>query len=152
MAIDRMELINRMRQYAKLGFSFNKFYEIRSKFGFKMNRAAMLSEWHDIAEAITKEGAARGIKVGYVPPDKIAEMRNWEFSGQNEYLYKFAYRRINAKGKILETGFVNITSQEPMLIEDAVAELWERSFSQSPTDTAEERIFNLESVYHSPKK
>jgi len=152
MAIERAELIARMRKFIKEGMSFNRFYEQRAKWGFTIRRANMLADWHDIKEIEVKSTLARGIKVGLVPVEAIAEMKNWQFKGLNEWLYKFAYNQIDKKGKVVKTGFVNITSVEAMAIEDAVAELWQRSFDQSPPISGEERIFTLESVFHSPKK
>lgn len=152
MAIERSELIARMRVFIKKGESFNSFYLQRSKWGFTIRRADMLADWHDLKEYETKMGIAKNIKVGLVPADMIAEMRNWQFAGLNEWMYKFAYTQIDKKGKVVKTGFVNLTTPEPMVIEDVVVELWSRSFDQSPPESGEERIFTLDTVFHAPKK
>jgi hypothetical protein len=152
MPIDRAELIARMREFAKKGLSFNKFYEMRAKFGFTIRRSEMLAEWHDIAEYVRKTGVVKGIKAGYVPEDKIAEMRNWEFKGLDEYMYVAEVWAITRKGQPPTQKFVSLMSVEPLMIEQVELGIIDRWYSEWKCPHDPIVTISIESVYHAPKK
>ena len=146
MGVVRAEVVQRMRSAIKAGLSASKFISKMREAGLSYRRTDMLADWRDAGSIQKKEGLARYVRKGYVPSDRIAEIRAWSMS--KEYMYKVRSESILRAGEKPVTRFVNIMSDRPMTIEEIEEEIWERSFTQSPPKAGEERKFIVDTVIH----
>lgn len=146
MSDTRAEVVQRMRKAIKAGLSASKFISEMRDIGLSYRRTVMLADWRDVGSIQKKEGLARYVRKGYVPSDRIAEIHAWSMS--KEYMYKVRSESILRPGEKPVTRFVNIMSDRPLTIGEVEAEIWERSFTQSPPTEAEERKFIVDTVIH----
>lgn len=146
MGIVRAEVIARMRGAFKVGVSASRFIGDMRVAGLSYRRSDMLADWREVNELATKEGLARYVRKGYVPAERSAELKAWALS--KEYMYKVRSETVLYPGAPVVTRFVNIMSDAPMTVEAIEQEVWERSFTQSPTKAGEERKFVVETAIH----
>lgn len=146
MSIIRAEVIARMRAAFREGVSASSFIKSMRSEGLSYRRTSMLADWRDVNEVEVKDGLARFIRKGYVPSERVAELKEWQLS--REYMYKVRSESILRPGEPPESRFINIMADSPLTIEEIEREAWERSFAQSPPQPAEERKFIVETAIH----
>lgn len=145
MGIVRAEVIGRMRGAIAEGLSASRFMADMRAAGLSYRRTDMLADWRDVGEIKKKEGLLRFVRKGYVPSDKIVEIKAWAMS--SEFMYKIRSQKIAYPGAPPEVSFVNLMSDVPLSIEEIERLSWERSFDQSPPAPGEERQFITETAY-----
>lgn len=146
MGIIRAEVIARMHKAFQEGVSASRFIKDMRSAGLSYRRSDMLADWRDVNEIEIKDGLARYVRKGYVPSERVAELKEWALS--REYMYKVRTESILRPGEAPVSRFVNIMADSPLTIEEIEREAWERSFVQSPPGPAEERHFIVETAIH----
>lgn len=145
MAATRSNVIARMRSAIKKDITASDFIAIMKEKGLSYRRTDMLADWRELASIMKAESALGKIRTGYIPIDRMAELKVWNMS--HEYMYKVRSEQITKTGKRLESKYVNIMSDEPMTVEEVEREAFVRAFDQSPPQAGEEREFIFETGY-----
>lgn len=145
MAALRSNVIARMRSAIKKEITASDFIATMKEKGLSYRRTDMLADWREVASIMKAESALGRIRTGYIPIDRMAELKVWNLS--QEYMYKVRSEQITKTGKRLEPKFVNIMSDEPMTVEEIETAAFELAFEQSPPQAGEERRFIFEAGY-----
>lgn len=145
MAAARSNVIARMRAAIKKEITASDFIATMKEKGLSYRRSDMLADWREVASIMKVESVVGRIRTGYIPIDRMAELKVWNMS--QEYMYKVRSEQITATGKKLEPKYVNIMSDEPMTVEEIETAAWELSFNQSPPESGEKREFIFETGY-----
>jgi hypothetical protein len=145
MAAARSNVIARMRSAIKKDITVSDFIATMKEKGLSYRRQDMLADWRELASIMKAESALEKVRTGYIPIDRMAELKVWNMS--HEYMYKVRSEQITKTGKKLEPKYVNIMSDEPMTVEEIEREAFVRAFDQSPPQAGEERQFIFETGY-----
>lgn len=149
MGIVRAETIARMRGAIREGLSASRFISDMRAIGLSYRRGDMLADWRTEKGVKRVEGALRFVRKGYVPSDRLAEVKTWVMT--KEYMYKMRCQSVYAGVPAEKPTFINIMSNVPRTIESLEEEAWERMFPQSPLKEGEERIFTAWSAFREAK-
>lgn len=144
MGVDRSISIHKMRAAIKAGLSFTRFYREAAGEPWRKRKTVMLADWRDVGQITKKKGLARFVRKGYVPAKYMAHVEAWAMS--REYMYNVRCESILRPDVKPAIRFVNIMSDTPLTIEAIEREVWERSFTQSPPESGEERQFIVETA------
>ena len=125
MAIERSEVIARMRGAFRKGQKAGAFINDMKAEGLSYRRTTMLADWRSINELESKGEAFKYVRKDYYPTTKSMAQVEWRLS--QEFMYKVrVLSRTDPKAPITER-FVNIMSDTPMtprMVEQAVVEKW----------------------------
>jgi len=125
MAIERAEVIARMRGAFRKGQSASTFIKEITAEGLSYRRTTMLSDWRSINELESKKELYKYVRKDYYATSKSIAEVEWKLS--KEFMYKVKVQtRIDPKRPPSER-FVNIVSDIPMtpaMVEQAVVEKW----------------------------
>lgn len=124
MAINRAEVIARMRGAFREGLSASRFFNDMKAVGLTYRRIDMLSDWRTINELERKEGVLRYVRKDRFPTEKTIAAVAWEIS--QEYMYKVKVSSVIKIGEPITERFVNIMSDVPMTPEMIEAEVEQR--------------------------
>ncbi len=126
MAVERAELIARMRGAFRKGQSAARFFQDMKVAGVKLyRRTDMLSDWRSVNELERKAEAFKYVRKDYYPTSKSIAQVEWALS--KEFMYKVRVQSRLSPGEPLVDRFVNIMSDVPMtpgMVEQAVVEKW----------------------------
>jgi hypothetical protein len=145
MAAARSNVIARMRSAIKKDITASDFIATMKEKGLSYRRSDMLADWRELASIMKAESALEKVRTGYIPIDRMAELKAWNMS--QEYMYKVRSEQITKTGKKLEPKFVNIMSDEPLTVEQIEERAFELAFEQSPPQAGEGRKFIFETGY-----
>ena len=126
MAVERAELIARMRGAFRKGQSATRFFQDMKVAGVKLyRRTDMLSDWRSVNELERKAEAFKYVRKDYYPTSKSIAQVEWALS--KEFMYKVRVQSRVSPGVPLVDRFVNIMSDVPMtpgMVEQALVEKW----------------------------
>jgi len=125
MAIERAEVIQRMRGAFREGLSASQFISDMASVGLSYRRTDMLGDWRSVNELEKKEGVIRYVRKDRYPSEASIASVTWETS--KEYMYKVKVQSTIRPGEPITERFVNIMSDVPMtpgMVEAEVVDRW----------------------------